>query len=164
MPKRTRLTDEGIKRLRPPKEQAYEDHFDSIVSRLMLTVYKTGRKAWHLQFYIGGKVHTKKLGEFPALGIKQARDTARKFQEDPQAALARTQVGSFAEVAAEFMKRHVEKNALRSQSDIERSLGYVLTRWRDRRFLEIRRRDVANPFSMRLRTNTHPVWPMAALP
>lgn len=143
MPKRTRLTDEGLRRLRPPKEKDYQDHFDSLVPRMMLTVYRSGRKAWHVQYYVGGKVHTRKLGEFPILGIKAARDAARKFQEDPQRALAKVAVGSFGEIAAQFMKRHVEAKGLRSAGDFERNIRYC-GRWRDRPFLEIRRVDVVN--------------------
>lgn len=96
---RKRLTDEGIKRLRPPKDRAYLDHWDAITPRLMLSVYKTGRKAWHILYYIGGKPRTKKLGEFPAMGVKAARDAARAFEEDPTGALAKSAVGTFGSVA-----------------------------------------------------------------
>jgi integrase len=139
---RKRLTDEGCKRLKPVLgKQLYI--YDAIVPRLMLRL-NDNSKSWSVLYYIGGKPRSKKLGTFPAMGVKAARDAARKFEENPQAALARTEVGSFGEIAEQFMKRHVEASGLRSKSDIERSLGYVLRRWRDRPFLEIRRRDVAN--------------------
>jgi hypothetical protein len=52
-------------------------------------------------------------------------------------------VGSFKEVADTWLKRHVEAHGLRSQYDIKRQLDrYVYPRWKDRPFLEVRRRDV----------------------
>ena len=63
-------------------------------------VYPSGTKAWHLLYYVDGKPRTKKMGDFPAMGVKAARDAARKFEEDPQGTLARLTVGTFGEVAA----------------------------------------------------------------
>ncbi len=139
---RKRLTDEGCKRLKPvPGKQLYVN--DVIVPRLALRLNDRS-KTWSVTYYVGGKPRSKVLGSFPQMKVKEARDAARKFDENPQAALNKTEVGSFGEIAAQFMKRHVEAHGLRSAPDIERSLGYVLKQWRDRPFLEIKRRDVAN--------------------
>jgi integrase len=144
MIKHKRLTDEGIKRLKPKPGEQYGIQ-DALFPRLDIRVNYAGSKSWMARYYVGGKPRSKKLGEFPQMGVKAARDAARKFDENPQAALAKTEVGSFGEIAAEFLKRHVHGNGnggLRSASDVERSLGYALKRWKDRPFLEIRRRDV----------------------
>jgi integrase len=51
---------------------------------------------------------------------------------------------SFSAVAANYLKRHVEANGLRSRGEIERRLAkYVLPSWADRDFMSIRRSDVA---------------------
>lgn len=135
---RKRLTDEGCKRLKPvPGKQLYV--YDAIVPRLMLRL-NDNSKSWTLLYYVGGKPRSRKLGEFPAMTIKKARDAARAFEEDPQGALARAQVGSFGEIAEQFRTQHVK--GLRSARDVERYLDYMLARWRHRPFLEIGRYDV----------------------
>ena len=139
---RKRLTDEGSKRLRP-KEKPYWI-YDSVTTRLFITVYPTGTKAWHILHYVNAKPHTKKLGNFPAMTIKQARAAAREFVGNPLGALARSEVGSFAEIADEFFRRHVQAKGLRSAVDVKRLLDYAVRHLRDRKFLETGRRDYAN--------------------
>ena len=142
MTNRKRLTDEGIKRLRPKDKPWWI--YDSLMPRLFIQIYPSGTKAWHILYYVNAKPHTKKQGNFPLMGVKQARDTARKFEEDPQGTLAIGEVGSFAEIAEEFFRRHVQAKGLRSASDVRRSLDYAIRHLRDRKFLEIGRRDYAN--------------------
>ena len=89
---------------------------------------------------MNGKPRSKKLGEFPAMGVAAARKACRDFEMNPDAALARTKVGSFAEVAEQFLERHVRKNGLRSRVDVERHFAYANKYWRYRPFPEIRRR------------------------
>jgi hypothetical protein len=136
-----RLTEEGVRRLKPTpgKQPAI---FDTIVPRLLVRINYGGSKSWRVLYYVAGKPRSYALGYFPQMSVKQARDAARKFDENPRAIIDKTEVGSFKEVAEEFIKRHVEANELRSREDIKRSLGYVLRKWADRPFLEIRRRDV----------------------
>jgi integrase len=75
--------------------------------------------------------------------VKEARAQARAYWQDPAKFKAQAAVGSFKEIADSWIKRHVEANKLRSRPDIERILvKYVYPRWKDRPFLEIRRRDV----------------------
>ena len=87
---------------------------------------------------------TRKLGRYPILTLKEARDQARKFLADPQAALNRAEAGTFKQIAEEFIKRHVDANHLRSKPEIERCLNkYVYPQWQDRSFTELRRGDVS---------------------
>ena len=75
--------------------------------------------------------------------VKKARAEAHEYWRDPAKFTAQAAVGSFKEIADNWIKRHVEANKLRSHPDIERMLTkYVYPRWKDRPFLEIRRRDV----------------------
>jgi len=54
------------------------------------------------------------------------------------------QPDSAADVIENFLKRHVEKNKLRSADEVQRILKtYVLPRWADRPFAEIKRSDIA---------------------
>ena len=141
---RKRLTDEGVRRLKPPKEKQAV-YWDGIVDRLMLVVSYGSAKTWRVLYYVNAKPRSHKLGRFPQMRVKQARIEARNFLEDPDAVLARTKVGTFQEVAEDFIKRHVDKQGLRSKPEIVRCLTkYVYPKWKDRPFLEIKRRNVAD--------------------
>ena len=119
--------------------------YDALVPGLMLFTSYGGAKTWRVLYYVNGKPRSKKLGRFPDMSVKKAREAARTFLDDPQAALARSKVGTFQEVAGDFIKRHVEKKGLRSKPEIERCLNkYIYPRWKDRPFLEIKRHDVAD--------------------
>jgi integrase len=75
--------------------------------------------------------------------VKEARAKAREFWENPGKFVAGAETGSFKEIAAMWLKRHVEANELRSRYEIERHLSkYVYPKWKDRKFLEVRRREV----------------------
>jgi integrase len=113
-----------------------------------------GTKSWNAQYYLkrankaGKRVSIPtsfKLGLYPTLSVKQAREKARIFLADPQKALAQADSGNFKEVSETFVKRHVEANKLRTQADIKRVLNkYILPEWQHRPFREIKRGDVAS--------------------
>lgn len=147
-----RLTEEGVKKLNV-KAGTQVDFFDSGLTGLVLRVSRghnkaEGTKTWRALYYVkdAGKTKPKthKLGRYPHLSLKAARDKARDFLADPQKALAKAAEGSFKQVAEAFLKRHVEANGLRSEAEIRRCLiRYVYPKWQDRSFDEIRRGDVA---------------------
>jgi integrase len=151
LPKK-RLTEDGVAKLNPPSS-GQVDYYDSGMPGLVLRVNYGGAKAWRALYYLkkidkdGERITvptTHKLGRYPHMKLKQARERARQFLEDPQRALARAEEGSFRKVAENFIKRHVEHEKLRSQPEIERVLKkYIYPRWEARPFLEIRRSDVA---------------------
>jgi integrase len=147
MPKK-RLTEEGVKKLRPPPAGKQLDYFDAGMPGLVLRVNYGGAKVWRALYYVkkvkDGKSitvpTTKKLGRYPNLKLKEAREKARQF--DPQKPQADD--GSFRQVAENFIKRHVEHEGLRTQPEIERVLKrYVYPKWEHRPFREIKRSDVA---------------------
>src|SRR5262249_57893048 len=119
-----RLTEEGVRKLKPPTSQQVHDYFDAIVPGLVLRVNYGGRKTWRALYYLkrmskDGKRTTIPtsitLGHYPQLTLSAARDQARKFLADPAKARNHAEAGSFAQVAANFLQRHVEANKLRSQ-------------------------------------------------
>ena len=82
----------------------------------------------------------------PIIGINEARDLARGILQRVRSGLPAVEpkAESFGVVAAAWLKRHVEKNALRSAHEIERLLDrHVLPVWRDRELTSLRRSDVA---------------------
>lgn len=147
------LTELMVDKLKPPTERQYDNYYDTIVPRLVLRVNRGGTKAWHVLFYENGKPRTHQLNRYPYLKVREAREQARLFLGNPQKALAQVDAGSFADVAANWIKRHVDGNPnadpprppLRSKPEIVRCLKkYVLPRWSAKPFAEITRRDVIN--------------------
>jgi integrase len=151
MPRRN-LTEEGVKRLQPPAKGKQKDYFDGVQPGLVLRVNYGGAKIWRALHYVkriaadGKRVTmptTFKLGRYPTLSVKQAREKARQFLADPQKGLTQAEVGSFKEVAENWITRYVEPNKLRSAPQLKRMLArYVYPQWQHRPFLEIRRREV----------------------
>ena len=152
MPKK-RLTEEGVAKLKPPAKGQL-DFYDVVMPRLVLRVNYGGAKVWRALYYLhrldkdGKKVSiptTFKLGQYRHLKLKEAREKARQFLADPEKALTQADAGTFKDIAENFLKRHVEKNKLRSQGEIVRCLNkYVYPHWQHRAFREIKRGDVAN--------------------
>jgi integrase len=143
-----KLTEEGIAALKPPPKGTQIDYHDTVIHGLVLRVNYGGAKVWRALYYVpklnkkGKRISmptTKKLGRYPNLKLKEARELARKF--DPQKPQADD--GSFREVAEDFIKRYVERERLRTQPEIERCLkAYIYPRWEARTFREIKRSDV----------------------
>jgi integrase len=102
-----------------------------------------GSKTFRVLTYTNGKPHSRKLGLYPQMTVKQARQAARDYWTNPEKFEAQAQPDSFKEVAEQWITRHVEKQRLRSQAEIERCLKvYVYPKFGDRKFLDIRRGDI----------------------
>jgi integrase len=94
----------------------------------------SGKQIWHT------------IGAADAFGIDEARTKAREVIKRVRSGLppVEAKVDSFADVAASWMKRHVEPNGLRSRREIVRMLEtHILPAWRDREFVGVKRSDVA---------------------
>lgn len=129
-------------RIKGERQIAYIDTLERGLA-LVLVVSYGGTKAFRVMTYRDGKPQSRKLGTYPAMMVKEARAKAREYWQNPQRFEAQAQVGSFKEIAENWIKRHVEANRLRSQREIERILErYVYPRWSNRGFLEIRRSEV----------------------
>jgi len=147
-----RLTQEGVNKLKPPPKGKQVDYFDAGMPGLVLRVNYGGAKVWRALYYLkrldknGNKLTiptTHKLGRYPVLGVKEAREAARRFLANPQKALADADAGSFEVEAEKFMRMHVQANKLRWQAEIERCLAkYVYPAWQHRKFRDIKRGDV----------------------
>jgi integrase len=90
------------------------------------------------------KLRTHKIGSYPEMKLKDARDTARRYFESPERFQQQAAVGSFGEIAEKWFRDHVIRGRLRSRYEIRRQLDkYILPVWGPKPFLEIRRRNVA---------------------
>jgi integrase len=134
------LTDLYVKNARPQagKQVTYIDTLRRGCA-LVLVVSYGGTKTFRLMTYVNGKPRTRKLGTYPTMTLKQARDMALAYFENPN----RAEVGSFKSVAENWLHRHVYASGMRSARERRRHLHtYVYPKWEARPFLEIRRSDV----------------------
>jgi integrase len=145
---RKSITDAFIRHIKYPKkgdrppQTTYIDTLERGLA-LVLVVSYGGTKTFRVLTYRNGKPQSTKLGTYPAMTVKKARAEARQYWENPERFEAQAAVGSFKEVAENWVKRHVEENKLRSEREIKRILAnYVYPKWKDRPFLEIRRPQV----------------------
>ena len=102
-----------------------------------------GTKTFRALTYHNGKPRTRKLGTYPALSVKEARAQAREYWENPSKVEAKAAVGTFKEIAENWIKRYVDLHKLRSKPEIQRILDkHLYPEWGNRLFLEIRRGEV----------------------
>jgi integrase len=143
------LTDVFLRNVKPPnpdkgepRQVVYLDRLDRGVS-LVLVVSYGGTKAFRVLTYRNSKPHTIKLGTYPAMTLAEAKKQAREYHADPRKFAEQAAVGSFKEIAELWFKRHVEAKGLRSAPELRRILQvYIFPRWADRKFIDVRRRDV----------------------
>jgi integrase len=148
---RKNLTEAAVAKLVPPAA-GQMDYHDAIVPGLILRVSYGGAKTWLARHYLhranaaGVRISvptTHKLGRYPILKLKDARERARSFLMDPTAART-ADAGSFRDVAETFLRRHVHEQGLRTEREIRRILTTVIyPHWAERPFRDIRRGDVA---------------------
>jgi integrase len=142
---RKTLTARGVAALKArPRHYAFPDpelvgHYIRVQpsgAKSFVTVARTptGKQVWTT------------IGDTNLLGIAEAREQARKAIKRVRAGLPAVEpkAETFAEVAANWLKRHVEANGLRSRRQINRLLNsHVLPVWEDREVISIRRSDIA---------------------
>jgi integrase len=141
------FTDAVVRNLKPPAADAPQrqvNYFHTLERglALVLKVSYGGTKAWFVTTYRNGKARSHKLGVYPAMKLKEANRLARAYYENPAVFEAKAAVGTFQEVADNWIKRHVE-GRLRTAREIKRQLDYyVYPQWKNTPFLEIRRKEV----------------------
>ena len=159
------FTEAGLERLRAPDKGRVE-YGDSVVPGLMLRISETGVKSWSVLYKVkgeGGASPTTgrpmkgtqrriSLGQYPILGVKQAREAAidvlQKSLVGTDARVVRNEAllargsNTVEAVAKRFIDQDAKPN-IESWSKIERAFElHVYPEWRDRSLADIRRRDV----------------------
>jgi integrase len=142
---RRTMTDKGVAALKPraqryavpdPELRGHWIRIQPSGAKSFVTVTRTpdGKQLWTT------------IGATDAMPIDAAREQARAVLQRVRAGLPAVEPKgeTFGDVAANWLKRHVEANGLRSRNEITRLLDvHVLPLWRDREFTTIRRSDVA---------------------
>jgi integrase len=145
--RRKTLTDKMVAAL-PRKSKRYI-MADPEQRGMYLRVPPQGPAAFVAVARYDGKQTWAALGTADVLKIDAARDKAREAIRRIREGLAAfepppVQPDTVADVVDGWLKRHVEKNKLRTGYERKRVLDqYVLPHWRDRIFADIRRSDVA---------------------
>ena len=143
------LTDTVVRNLKLPdkdgkRQVSYIDTLERGLA-LVLVVSYGGSKTFRVMTYRNGKPHSVKIGTYPRMTVKEARTRAREYFHDPKKFAAQAEVGSFKQIAENWLKRHVQAHGLRSEYEIRRQLErYVYPKWKDSKFLEIRRSEVSD--------------------
>lgn len=136
------LTDTRVASIKAPASGQIE-HPDNKITGLRLRVGATGKKTWIMRRRVGAKVINKKLGNYPAMSLAKAREAGANMIEALERDGGTEGVErTFGQVAASWIEKVAkERNDLwRSQ---ERQLElHVYPAWKDRRIVEIKRRDV----------------------
>src|SRR5688572_27177671 len=71
------LTDTKIAAIKPPAS-GQDEHADHKVTGLRLRVGSSGKKTWTLRRRVGAKVINRKLGNYPGMGLADARKAAER--------------------------------------------------------------------------------------
>jgi integrase len=135
----------------PDKRQVI---FDESTTGLALIVSPKGKKSYSIVARDpAGKQVWKSIGEPGSMSIEDARAKARigveRIKAGEQEVLPgekpRKAPDTFRTVCELFLKRHVDKKALRMAKEVRRTFDvYVLPEWGDQPFTEVRRRAVAD--------------------
>jgi integrase len=148
MSRRRTLSDAGVAGLRPraaryavpdPELRGHYVRITPVGGKTFVTVTRgpDGKQVWT------------NVGPADVLPIDKAREKAREVLSRVRAGLTpvetpQTKPDTLGAVAANYMKRHVAGNGLRSRNEIQRCLDkYVLPALAERDFVSIRRSDIA---------------------
>jgi integrase len=142
---RKTLTDKGVVALKPrPQRYAFPD---PQMTGHYVRVQPSGAKAFvTVARSPGAKQVWTTIAATDVMSIDEARTKAREVIKRVRAGLSpvEAKAETFGDVAANWLKRHVDAKGLRTRYEIVRLLNkHVLPAWDDREFISIRRSDVA---------------------
>lgn len=130
------------KEIKPPVSISYLDRLERGLS-LELVISYGGAKSWRMLTYQNAKPISRGLGSYPAMPLKEARAEARARWENPKKYEDQDAVGTFKQVAENWLKRVVKPANLKSGPKLEGMLKtFIYPKWEHKQFLEIRRREV----------------------
>jgi integrase len=147
------LTDAQVAAL--PRRPATYFHPDPELQKFGIRVRPTGAGTYTVIMRDRyGKQRWIKVGTTELMKIDEAREIARSVIRRVEKGLEPIEPlpvkpDSVAAVIAQWLKRHVVKNKLRSAAELERVCAkYIVPNWGERIFVEIKRKDIANLLDM----------------
>jgi integrase len=135
-----------------PREKRY-DVTDARRAGLQLRVFPSGEKSFQFRYTLNGLTRRLTLGPYPALTLAEAHFKHAEAErllclgKNPAdlvlaANRAEREAGTVAELAEEFMRRHVKPNRKRPEQMQQMLNANVLPYWRNKKAKEITARDV----------------------
>jgi integrase len=157
---RIALTDRTVRALKPPSAGRI-DVWDEDYPGFGLRISASGRRTWILMYRIGKTLRRFTLGQYPTLGLAEARGRARDAlhdvdhgQDPARDKIAERQAETFGDLSREYIERHASKKRsgredirLLNGSPHKKRTGKkphipLVTRWGNRKLKDIKRRDV----------------------
>ena len=127
-----------------PHQVSYFHKLETGLS-LVLTVGYGGSRTFSALTYRDGKPTYTKLGRWPEMKVKVAKDKARQYREDPAKFEAQALPDTFKAVAERWIKAHVDVKKLRSKPEIVRNLTkYIYPKLGNEKFVSIKRSQVSD--------------------
>ncbi|MGE3986725.1 tyrosine-type recombinase/integrase [Pseudorhodoplanes sp.] len=143
----SKFTDPWVKATKPyEKEVQYLERLEHEQARSLILYVSPapfGTKTWRALFYdpVTKRPKTQKLGRYPKMGVKEARNKAKAI--DPRRAIAADKAGTFAAVAEKWFKQRVVARQLTSFKEIQRHLdSYILPALGAKKLFEITPSDI----------------------
>jgi integrase len=141
---RTKLTELGVARLKPPKRGRLEV-WDQTLPAFGVRITEKNARSWIVALRRPGAKHPSriKLGQPGPNGMSlaEARAKARELMTNPSALMAQSQPDTVAAVVAQFIERY-QKPRNRRWLEVERILTRELKPWANRSISSIVRRDI----------------------
>lgn len=154
--KAKKLTDQAIKRIKPP-ETGRDEHFDTEVRGLALRVTSNNARSWVFMYRVEGvknrRVYT--IGKYPTVSLKDARKEARDARakvdrgRDPalekkraREAEATARRDTYEAVVEEYVEKHQQRKGNRSIRETQRVLTKYPARWKKWPVKAITKREV----------------------
>jgi len=150
------LTDRQIRTAKVPARRNQLDLRDDQIRGLVLRVYRSGTKTWLLLYHrlVDNRRRTFKLGPYPGVGLKQARQLAEvavgriAAGDDPQGEREERREASTAETVAQLAEQYLATYAKAHKRPKSYAMdrwqldAYVLPRWGDRPVDQVTKQDV----------------------
>lgn len=143
---RQRLTDKAVANLKADGQRI--EIYDTLLPGFGLRVSPKGAKSWFAFTRVHGHPTRITLGRYPVLGLKDAREAARKTLMEASAGAdprpeRKVKPYTVETLIEEFARRHLVKLAAKSQAETLRYLnGRFLTRFRGRPPGSIKRAEI----------------------
>jgi hypothetical protein len=150
MRNRLKLNEKAVRDLEPVKGRDHQV-FDSEISGFAIRVYRSGSKAFTLDYRINGRQRRYKLGAWPEWSATAARERVKEVRRqidegiDPLAIRADVrEAPKFSDMIDRYIEEHLPRLAPRNASDqISMLRKMVQPEWGHRLVSEISNQDVA---------------------
>lgn len=145
------FTKKSVTALFPPSDKPSVEYSDAIVTGLRLCVYKSGTKAFHQRYVFDGKKGSLRIGEFPGIGVEEARKIATEIRAQVDRGIDPKQLAVSAPVTPHFANffeqeylPHSEQHKRSHAADESKYRVHLKAKFGHMLLTEIRQADINN--------------------